>query len=340
MTKVLQSLARIILKKILSSGLAATTATTITLGLGLYAVSTGTHAQDYPARTVKIVYPNTAGSAGDVILRAIAEKLNARFSQPFVVENRPGANSVIAATAVYNAPADGYTLYYGAIYPLTRTFLKNPPFDVLNEFEPMGSTFVSSYVLAVNAELPAKSLKELVEHAKRNPGKLNFGAFNTTQTMAWGLLTSLTGADTVLVQYRGSPQATLALVANESQISLDNAQAYRPHAQSGKIRLLAVTNDVRDPTLPDVPTTVELGLPKFKLYTTTSFWTRSGAPKAAQDRMIAALKEVSSMPDIVTRYNASGGTPLLADAAEIKRRIIEEAALYAEAARAAKFEAQ
>jgi len=299
--------------------------------------ATAALAQEWPTKPVRIMYPATAGGPGDIMARAAAEKLQARFNQPFIVENRPGGASFIAATAVHQAPADGYTLYYGAASALTRTFHANPPFEFFRDFTPMGGLFVTSYVFVASSQLPAATLRGLVDYAKQNPGKLNYGAETATSTLALGLLNSTAGTNIVLVPYKGNAQSVQALITNEVQVGFGPAQVYDAHVKAGKLRFLAATYDRRISTLPDVPTTAEAGFAKVKLYTVAAFWARSGTPKAAQDRMVAAMKEIAPLPEIVARYSAAGGTPLVADAAEIRRLAMEEADNYAAAAKAANF---
>ncbi len=308
------------------------------LALAVMTLSVPVLAQDYPARPVTILYPNTAGSAGDVMIRAVADKLSAKLKQPFVVDNRPGGFSMIAANGVLAAPHDGYTLYYGGASSLTSVFHKTPPFDFFKAFEPVGGVFVTSYVLAVNDTVPVKTFPELVSYAKANPGKLNFGSYSATATLVHGMLKQAAGLDTVQVTYRGGPQMLTALLANETQLGFDLAQTFRPHVEAGKVRLLAATYEVRDPSAPDVPTTVELGYPNLQAYTVSSIWGPADMPKAAQQRLIDAMKEISSMTDMVARYNAAGGRPLVADAADIRKRTMREAELYANAAKASNFE--
>jgi tripartite-type tricarboxylate transporter receptor subunit TctC len=295
-------------------------------------------AQDWPNKPVRIMYPATAGGPGDIMARAASEKLQARFKQPFIVENRPGGASFVAATAVHQAPADGYTVYYGAASALTRTFHANPPFEFFRDFKPMGGLFVTSYVFVANTQVPAATIRGVIDYAKKNPGKLNYGAETATSTLALGLLNATAGTDIVLVPYKGNAQSVQALITNEVQIGFGPAQVYEQHVKAGKLMYLAATYDRRIATLPDVPTTAEAGLAKVKLYTVAAFWARSETPKEAQDKMIAALKDIAPQPDIVARYASAGGTPLVADAAEIRKLAMEEAENYAAAAKAAKFQ--
>jgi tripartite-type tricarboxylate transporter receptor subunit TctC len=248
-------------------------------------------AQPYPSRPVRLIVPFPAGGPPDVIARVVGDAIAARLGQSVVIENRPGAGATIGTRSVAAAPADGYTLLYASTTSLSiaPVLFRNVEYDPVKNFAPVASVSVGPMVVVVHPSVPAKTLQELVAHAKANPGKLNYGSgVASPPHIAWGLFTKVTGTDILHVPYRGMAPAMTDLVAGQIQIMIDGTGPLLPHIREGKIRALAVTGRTRSPDFPDLPTMIEAGYPDYVL----SFWTGIVAP-------------AGTPPDIVAKLNAA-----------------------------------
>lgn len=230
---------------------------------GVLMASSALGQPSYPSRVVTLVAPFTAGSGSDIISRIIAPKLSARWGSPVIVDNKPGASGNIGADFVAKAAPDGYTVLM-AINTLTMApaLYKNVPFDPAADFAPVTKLAVASYTFAVHPSMPAKNLAEVVEFAKRQPGKLNYGSpgSGTPHHLAMELLKLHTGVDIVHVPYKGFAGAATGLIAGQVQMMFATIHSVLPHASSGKLRLLAVTGPNRSALAPAIPTFREQGM--------------------------------------------------------------------------------
>ncbi len=221
-------------------------------------------AEDYPSRTIKIVSPHPVGVATDILGRALAAKLQQSMGQPVVLENRPGANGIVATGAVAKAPPDGYTLLITSGAHIANAFVtKELPFDVINDFAPV-TQLAASYGLALITNLPVNSVPELIALAKSKPGRLTYatnGIGNITH-VAGLLFDARTGTKMVPVQYN-TPQLTTDVMAGTVDLTFFSVAAAAPLVKGGKVKALAVTGARRSPSLPDVPTLQELGYKDF-----------------------------------------------------------------------------
>lgn len=259
------------------------------LALAALAAAATVQAQAWPSRPLRMVVPFPAGGGTDLVGRAIAAKLADALGQPVVVENRPGAGGTIGADAVAKAAPDGYTLGVAtsSTHPASVVLQKSVPYDPLKGFEPVTLVAVTSYVLVASPSLPAKDLRELVAHAKANPGKLNFANVGTS-TLGYLLslqLKALTGTEMVDVTYKGASQVYPDLMSAQVSVFLDNPGASTALVASGKLRAYGVTRPT--PSMPGVPLFADAGVAGFD----ASFWyglvAPAGTPKAAVDRIHA-----------------------------------------------------
>ena len=225
--------------------------------LALPAISRSTHAQTYPARSVRLVVGFTAGNSADILARLIGQWLSERLGQPFIIENRPGAGGNIGTEAVVRAPADGYTLLLCGIVNATNVTLYDQlNFNFIRDIAPVAGVIRGAYVLAVNPSVPAKTVPEFIAYAKANPGKINMASAGTGTSihMSGELFKLMTGINMQHVPYRGSAPMLTDLLAGQVQIAFDNLQPSMPHIKAGKLRALAVTTAMRSDALPDLPT--------------------------------------------------------------------------------------
>ena len=274
-------------------------------------------AQTWPDKPLRFVMSAPAGSSIDVLGRAIADKLKDRLGQPVVVDNKPAAGGTVATDEIAKAAPDGYTMVLAFNGPLAITpLLRKVPYDVAKDLAPVIITSSQPNVLAVNAQVPAKDLKELVAYAKANPGKLNYASVGpgSSSHLNAELLKSLAGIDIVHVPFNGSPPAVMSMVQGETQMLFAVMQPLQPQIQAGKLRALAVTSAKRFPLLPELPTIAESGYPKFEALAWNGVLVPAGTPKHVIARLNAEINAILKQPDVVQKMNAAGfdligGTP-------------------------------
>jgi tripartite-type tricarboxylate transporter receptor subunit TctC len=225
-------------------------------------------AQEYPARPIRLIVPIGAGGGTDILARHVAQKLGERLRQAAIVENRPGAGSLIGTEYVAKAAPDGYTLLVGGIFNMVmnRALLKNLPYEPLRDFVPLGYISAYPFVLVARADLPGSSLRELVQYAKERPGKLTYGSAGLgTLQHVWGtILFKSLGLDMVHVPFKAAPAAHQEMLAGRLDVMLDNLSAAKHHVQAGRLKALAVSSASRSPQLDGVPTLNETGLLSFQ----------------------------------------------------------------------------
>ena len=224
------------------------------------------HAQ-YPARPVRVIVPFPAGSATDTITRILANSVGASLGQPLLVENKAGADGAIAAAEVAKAPADGYTLLMATNSPMSAVpaMKKSPPYDPLADFTPITDIGRYTFFIVVHPSVPAKTLAELISHARANPGQLNYATGNTTGIVSTAYFASLADIRLLHVPYKGEPQAIADLVAGRVQLMFASSSTSVPQVREGRLRALVTTLAKRSALLPDVPTIAEAGMPQFSL---------------------------------------------------------------------------
>ena len=274
-------------------------------------------AQAWPDKPIRFVMTAPAGSSIDVIGRTIADKLKDRLGQPVIVDNKPAAGGSVAVAETAKAAPDGYTMVLAYNGPLSITpLLQKLPYDVQKDLAPVIITTSQPNVLAVNAQLPAKDVKELVAYAKANPGKVNYASVGpgSSSHLNGELLKSLAGIDIVHIPFNGSPPAVTSTVQGETQMLFAVMQPLQPQIQASKLRALAVTSAKRFPLLPDLPTIAESGYPKFESLAWNGVLVPAGTPKPVIARLNAEINAILKMPDVQQKMSAAGfdligGTP-------------------------------
>lgn len=269
------------------------------LALVLVAFCGAVSAQDFPSRTVRIVVPFTPSGPVDVVARIIAERLAIKLKQPVIVENRPGAGTVIGADVVAKAPADGHTILLAVTaHAVNATLVKKLPYDTLKDFAPIVLVATAPNILAVNPNVPAKTTNELIAYIKANQGKLNAGSHGkgNTSHLAAEMLKSATGAEFTVVQYKGAQPAVTALMSGEVSFMFDTGVVV-PHSQAGRVRVIGTTGPKRSAIYPDVPTLIESGLPGFEVVSWYGFFAPAGTPRAALDVLNRSINETLAEPD-------------------------------------------
>jgi tripartite-type tricarboxylate transporter receptor subunit TctC len=274
-----------------------------------------THAgaqQPYPNRPVRVLVGVPPGGSTDLITRMFAEGLRDGLGQPTVVENRPGANTAVAADAVARSAPDGHALLVSTDALLSIALLTKLNFDAFKDFAPIGIIAVSRFVLAVHPSLPVKTLKEFIALAKARPGQLNYASSGNAGTSHFGLekFKMLTGTNIVHIPYRGAGPAIVDAIAGQVQVSLWTPLAIAEHVKAAKLKPLAVTGPQRLQLL-DVSTFAEAGLPGYDHTVWFAVYAPAATPRAIVDRLNAEIAKMVASPKIKERLDSNGVEPLL-----------------------------
>ena len=263
-------------------------------------------AHAWPEAPVRIVVPFSAGGASDVLTRALAEKLQARLGQNFIVDNRTGAGGNIGMEAVKTAPADGYTIASATIGTLSinQFLFAKMNYDPAVDFVYVSKIWENCNVFVVSANHPAKTVQEFLAWAKKQAKGVTFGSagVGTTPHLAGELFRVRTGIQALHVPYRGAAQSMPALVAGDTDFAIDNIASYTPLIKAEKVRALAVTCPERWPTFPDLPTMAEAGVQNFIITSWGAFVLPKGTPTAIADKLSAAVKAIASEPAMQARF--------------------------------------
>jgi tripartite-type tricarboxylate transporter receptor subunit TctC len=258
-------------------------------------------AAGYPERLIKLIVPFAAGGPVDVMARLVAQNLSAKFGQSVIVENRPGAGGTLAAKMVAAAEPDGYTLYFASAGSLaiSPSLYKNLGYDPIAAFAPVALVANHPQAMVVHPSVPVHSVKELVDYAKANPGKLNFGAApGTPPQLMVELFCSLTGIKMVFVPYKGAALALTDLLAGRTEMTMLSTTVIVPPILDGRLRALAVTSTTRWHKLPDVPTMAELGFSDFPQGSWTAVVAPAGTPAEVVNKLNAAINEGLGAPEL------------------------------------------
>ena len=299
-------------------------------------------AQAYPTRPVRIIVGYAPGGATDIMARLVGQWLSERLGQQFVIENRPGAGSNIAAEAVVRAPADGYTLLLvGVSNAINATLYDRLNFNFIRDIAPVAGIIRNTYVMVVNPSFPAKTVPEFVAYAKADPGRINFGSagIGSPNHVTGELFKIMTGVNLLHVPYRGIALALSDLLGGQVQVAFASMPSSIEFVRAGRLRALAVTTATRSEVLPDVPTVGEF-VPGYE----ASAWYGIGAPKATPAEIVDKLnKEINAAladPKMKARLADLGGTPLLGSPADFGKLIAEETEKWGKVIRAANIKAE
>ncbi len=268
------------------------------------------HSQTWPTKPIKVVIPFVAGGSSDIVGRAIASKFQEYLGQPGVVENRPGANGSIAAEFVAKADADGYTILVGSIgvFSINAALFKDLRYHPVRDFAPITLAVTTPNVLITRPDLPPKSMKELIEFAKKNPGKLSYcsSGSGSSDHLTGELLKQGAGIFAVHVPYRGGAACQTDIMGSQVDFSFQNLGAVTNYIRGGRMKALAVTARSRHPQLPSVPTTAEAGYPDLVV----TSWQAAAAPAKTPREIVARLNEASvralRSPEVRDRMNQIG----------------------------------
>ena len=300
--------------------------TLLTAGAAAVFIPADARAQPYPSRVIRIIVPFAAGGGSDIVARLVGDRLSKRLQQTVIIENKPGAGAVIGADSVAKSAPDGYTLLFTTPGPqiLNPYLIKSLPYDP-KDFVAVATLLTSVNLMVVSSSVPAKTVRELIDYAKANPGKLNFASsgIGTSSHLAGELFKSMANIDITHVPYRGNALALQDVMAGTVQISIDAISALLPHARSGALRALGVAAPERSTVLPEVPTIAET-LPGYDASSINYISAPAGTPAPIVERLNHEINAIVAEADVRDRLVELGLVPITESSADLEKRISRE----------------
>ena len=290
-------------------------------------------AQEYPNKPVRIIVPFAPGGSADVFGRFLAQRLQESMGQTFVIDNRPGAGSVIGTDAVAKAAPDGYTLLLMSnTHTVNESLIPTKPFQLMRDFAPIAPINYSDLVLVGKATLAQSTLPELIKAAKAKPGGMSYASSGpgTPYHMAGELFKAMAGVSIVHIPYRGSAGARTDLLGGQIEIMFDAIPTMTEQIKAGKVKALATTGKVRSAVLPDVPTANEAGVPGYEATLWLGLMAPKGTPAAVIDRLNAELGKITSNPEVRRAWTAQGTTAMTMSVDEFTRYMNDDIAKWAQ----------
>jgi len=278
------------------------------LFLLFFALVSGTALAQYPGKPVRILIHFPAGGSTDVVARVLAQSMSEAMGQPFVVENKPGADGAIAADTVLKAAPDGYTLFIATNTAMMQVPLlhRNPPYDPVSAFTPIGFVGRYTFLLVVSPSVPATSVAELIAYARANPGKLNFATYSGASQLAYAQIVNTAQIDMVRVPYKGEVPSVADLLGGSIHAVFATPTSTLAHIRDGRLRALATTLPKRSSLLPDVPTTVEAGLPPINVEFFAALFGPARMPPEVVARVNQELNAAIARPQIRAQIDRQG----------------------------------
>ena len=272
----------------------------------------------YPEKPIRFIIPSAPGGSPDVLMRILTQQLSLQLNVPLVVENKPGGSYVLGTMDIVKAPPDGYTLGYGNIVSLAinRSLLPSLPYEVERDLTLISNVTHVFNLLVVNNDLPVRSVRELIDYAKKNPGKLTNGSSGngTTGHLGGELFKSMTGVDIVHVPYKGSAQAINDLIGGQIQVMFDNVPSIGPQVKAGRVRGLGVSAPKRAASFPDIPTIAEAGVPGYETNSWGGVIGPARLPREVVQKLTTEIRAALAVPSVAQRYRQldseiDGSTP-------------------------------
>jgi tripartite-type tricarboxylate transporter receptor subunit TctC len=295
-------------------------------------------AQNYPSKPVRIVVPFATGGPADNYARFLGQRLGEAMGQPFVVENKPGAGSIIGTDLVAKAPADGYTLLMMSnTHTVNETLIPAKPFVLMRDFVPVAPVNYSDLLLVTHPSLPVRNLQDILKLTKEKPGKYNYASSGqgTPYHMAGELFKSMGGIYLVHIPYRGSSGARTDILGGQVDMMFDAITTMAEQARAGKVRAIATSGRQRSAVLPDVPTLHEAGLPGYEATIWLGLMAPRGTPPAIVQQLNAAVSRIVSQPEVRALWTKQGATPMLMNPQEFDKYMREDIEKWARVIRSA-----
>ena len=301
-------------------------------GACLALTALGAAAQDYPNYPIRIIVPFAPGGSADVFGRFIAQRLQETLGENVIIDNRPGAGSVIGTDAVAKSAPDGYTLLLMSnAHTVNESLLTNKPFQLMRDFAPVAPINYSDLVLVVKGGLPFNTLGDLIKAAKAKPGGMSYASSGpgTPYHMAGELFKAMAGISIVHIPYKGSAGARSDVLGGQLEMMFDAIPTMSEHIKSGKVKALATTGKLRSATLPDVPTMAEAGVPGYEATIWLGLMAPKGTPAAVIGRLNAELGKITSNPEVRRAWSAQGATPMTMGVDEFTRYVNDDITKWA-----------
>jgi tripartite-type tricarboxylate transporter receptor subunit TctC len=295
-------------------------------------------AQDYPSKPVRIIVPFGAGGPADVFSRQLAQHLSESLKQSFVVEDRPGAGSIIGSDAVAKSAPDGYTLLtMSNTHTVNESLTPNKPFQLMRDFVPVAAINYSDLVMVIHPSLPAKDLKEFIALAKSKPGELNYASSGpgTPYHMAGELFKSLSGTNLVHVPHKASGEMRNSVIGGHVQMTFDAITTMASNVKAGQVRALGTSASKRSTVLPDVPTIAEAGVPGYETTIWLGIMAPAGTPKVIVDKLNAEINKAINRPDVKEAWDKQGAVPMVMSPAEFDAYLRKDIDKWAQVVKAA-----
>ena len=266
------------------------------------------HAQAWPSRPLKIIVPFTPGGFNDTLARTLAQELPKTLGQSVVVDNRPGGNTIIGTDAAAKSPPDGYTLFIAAVPFAVVQSLYKTPFDVTKDFQAITLAGSTSNMLVGHPSFKATSVKELIEHARANPGRVNYGSSGNGSSphLSMELFKLMSRTFMLHIPYKGSAPVVTDLLAGQVDVMFDNIPNVINHVRAGKMKAYAVSSARRSPLAPDVPTVAEAGLPGYEVSVWFGVLAPAGTPQPVVQRLNTEIGKIVNAPDVRERFGKQG----------------------------------
>ena len=303
---------------------------TLLAALAAFTLAGTAQAQDFPNRPIKWIVPYLAGTAPDITVRITAEAMSDVLGQPVVIENKAGAAGNLGAQIAARAPADGYTWVYSATPMATNMRMyRKPGFDVMKDFVHVGGITLSDVVVVTNADSGITTMKQLLERARSQPGKLAYasGGVGTPAHMGAELILKTTGAKALHVPFKGASESANAVLGKQVDFALTITSVALPQIAAGKLNALAVTAPTRNPRLPNVPTLAEAGVPDVTLVSFGGLSVPAGTPAPIVQRIRESLQKVLARPEVRAKLEANGATVVASTPEDYTRSLQSEIAL-------------
>jgi len=281
---------------------------------------------------VRIIVPFAPGGSADVFGRFLAQRLQESLGQTFVIDNRPGAGSVIGSDAVAKSAPDGYTLLLMSnTHTVNETLLPNKPFQLMRDFVPVTPINYSDLLLVVHPSVPANNLQELIALAKSQPGKMNYASSGpgTPYHMAGELFKSMAGIDVVHVPYKGSDGARVGILGGQVQMMFDAITTMAPNVRAGKLKGFGTSGRARSSVLPETPTVSEAGVPGYESTIWLGLVAPTGTPKAVVERLNAEIRNITGNAEVKAAWGKQGATPLSMSPGEFEQYLRDDIAKWA-----------
>jgi len=273
----------------------------------------GTWAQTYPSKPVHVIVPYGVGGPADIYARYLGSKLQEALGQPFVIEDRPGAGSIVGTDAVAKSAPDGYTLLMMSnTHTVNETLIPKKPFELMKDLAPITGVNYSDLLMVIHPSVPASTLKEFIAYAKANPGKLNYASSGngTPYHMAGELFKAMAGVDLVHIPHKGSDQARAAILGGQVQMMFDAVPTMAANARAGKVRALAISGAKRSPVAPEIPTLAEAGVPGYESGIWLGMMAPAGTPRPVLEQLNTAVNRIINSDAVKGEWAKQGVYPM------------------------------